>query len=1111
MIPFAEVLLLRLSQHTQGGDLHRIEIALEGDGPRRSATAELAFRLSDQDEEDVRWYMEDYLQWPQDPAPAIAQRVETRMAELGRELFRAVFDSNGDSRKLWYRVVDRLAEVRVEIVTGVEEATSIPWELLRDPATEAPLALSAGAFVRAQPTPARAPRLPAGTDGPIRILLVICRPQGRADVPFRSVASQLVKGLDETTRTAYDLDVLRPPTFERLARVLREAKERGRPYHVVHFDGHGTHLDLADLFRRLADREDEEARLLARALELEPQRFSPRQIYPGEVREGAHGYLVFENPDGASNTRLVAGTELGKLLAETDVPVLVLNACRSAHAEPPEQPQAAAPDTDEPHATAAAGAEDPHTQVRALGSLAQEVMDAGVAGVMAMRYNVWVVTAAQFVAELYASLARGRQFGEAATLARKNLAEDPLRAVAFDPLPLQDWPVPVVYEAAPIALFPQRAADEAPAIRVAAGATAGPAAGGLDPSLPPTPDAGFFGRDEILLALDRAFDRHPIVLLHAYAGSGKTATAAEFARWYALTGGVEGPVLFSSFEHHLPLPRLLDRIGQAFGQALEQNGVHWLALEEAKRREVALQILDQFPVLWIWDNVEPVAGFPAGAESAWSADEQRELLDFLRAARETKAKFLLTSRRDERGWLGDLPARIPVPPMPMTERLQLARALAEKHGRRLTEVDDWRPLLKFTEGNPLTVTVLVDQALRDGLSSRVDIEDFVVRLRSGEATFDDEASEGRSRSLGASLAYGFEHAFSEKERRCLALLHLFQGFVDVDVLVFMGQEAVWSLPEVRGLSRRQWTSLLDRVAETGLLTAHGSGCYSIHPALPWFFKSLFEMAYSGDRLVATRAFVEAVGELGHMPEAWDDSERHLIRELAVSLHELGQIRRLQDQANCAPVYEEALRLIEQVRARTGAAACASNLGHAYLHIPALRDLDRAEQWYRRSFELYDERDGLKRGSCLAQLGTVAQARFSQALKSRQAQSELLRHLLNQAADLYHQALELLPQEAVSELAIVSDALGMVYSSAGDSDRALPLYRRAIQYEERAGDLYSAAATRINVSVTLLRADRPRDALEYATAALRGFESFGDRAADEAERTRRLIADIHQNL
>ena len=94
-----------------------------------------------------------------------------------------------------------------------------------------------------------------------------------------------------------------------------------------------------------------------------------------------------------------------------------------------------------------------------------------------------------------------------------------------------------------------------------------------------------------------------------------------------------------------------------------------------------------------------MAGFPTGTESAYSPEEQGELADFLRDAAQTRAKFLLTSRRDERGWLGDtLPCRIQVPPMPMQERIQLARAIAERHGRRLTEVDDWRPLLRFTGG-----------------------------------------------------------------------------------------------------------------------------------------------------------------------------------------------------------------------------------------------------------------------------------------------------------------------------------------------------------------------------------------------------------------------------
>jgi hypothetical protein len=274
--------------------------------------------------------------------------------------------------------------------------------------------------------------------------------------------------------------------------------------------------------------------------------------------------------------------------------------------------------------------------------------------------------------------------------------------------------------------------------------------------------------------------------------------------------------------------------------------------------------LNQFPVLWIWDNVEPVAGFQKGTESKWTPEEQRELADFLRAARETKAKFLLTSRRDERGWLGDLPARVALPPMAFLERLELARGLAEKANRRLTDVEDWRPLLEFTQGNPLTITVLVGQALRDGLRTREQIEEFVRRLRAGEAAFADEAAEGRTRSLAASLNYGFEHAFGEAERKQLALLHLFQGFVEVVALCVMGDpEQEWCLAEVRGLTREAGIQLLDRAAEVGLLTAHGGGYYSIHPALPWFFRSLFEERDEEARARALRAYVEAMGLAGH--------------------------------------------------------------------------------------------------------------------------------------------------------------------------------------------------------------------------------------------------------
>lgn len=802
------MLTLTLTQHAESqSDRYSLEVTLEGNCDRLTANPYFDLNVNSQDQEKIRWYLEDFLEYPQDPAPKIAANIEQRMTEIGVELFEKVFHANDDTRQVWEKVRHHISDTRVEIVTGVSDAAAIPWELIRDPQSDMPLALGASAFVRTTPQAVQLPKIPQTVDGKIRILLVIFRPKGGKDVPFRSVATKLIKGLTDSASEVFQIDVLRPPFFARLSTVLRQAKAEGRSYHIVHFDGHGEYDQTPD--RPLQKR----------------------------------GYLISENLGEPT----MYGHKLGQLLAKTGVSLLVLNACRSAYAEAPAEPGQTLQDD----------------QSSAYGSLAQEVMAAGVAGVVAMRYNVYVVTAAQFVANLYTALAQGQTLGEAVTQGRKQLYAQPMREVAYKPHKLQDWAVPMVYEAAPVALFPKCANTAEQPFNVSQG-DAMPARGRLDPQLPKSPDVGFFGRDETLLALDRAFDTQRIVLLHAYAGSGKTSTVAEFSRWYALTGGVAGLVLFTSFERHLPLTRVLDKIGQVFGDWLEARGVHWLALSDNERRDKALEVLGEVPVLWIWDNVEPVAGFPAGTESAWSEPEQQELLDFLREAQQTQVKFLLTSRRNEQGWLGNLPHRIRVPPMPLRERVQLTKAVAEKYGHQLTAVEDWRPLLRYSQGNPMTITAVVGQTLRNGFRTREQIEEFVFQLRSGEAEIDDDESEGRWKSLGASLSYGFAQAFSEEERKQLALLYFFQSFVNVDVLKLMGKSGeAWCVPTVYNLSREVGIGLLNRAAEVGLLTAVGGSYYAIHPAVPWYFKRLFNQYYLGkEKKQATQAFAEAMGLLG---------------------------------------------------------------------------------------------------------------------------------------------------------------------------------------------------------------------------------------------------------
>src|ERR1017187_873707 len=165
-----------------------ITVTLERSGHTIAREAVPFFwRLSARDKDDIRWYLEDYFEWQAEPAPRIAARIERRVIRLGNELFEATFPSGGKMRRFWRRAKGHVGSLRVEIAADRELAT-VPWELLRE--TEcSPVALQVAAFVRLSPRTANTPRVRSGR---LRVLLVIARPRRTGDVPFRSVANQLV-------------------------------------------------------------------------------------------------------------------------------------------------------------------------------------------------------------------------------------------------------------------------------------------------------------------------------------------------------------------------------------------------------------------------------------------------------------------------------------------------------------------------------------------------------------------------------------------------------------------------------------------------------------------------------------------------------------------------------------------------------------------------------------------------------------------------------------------------------------------------------------------------------------------------------------------------------
>ncbi len=110
---------------------------------------------------------------------------------------------------------------------------------------------------------------------------------------------------------------------------------------------------------------------------------------------------------------------------------------------------------------------------------------------------------------------------------------------------------------------------------------------------------------------------------------------------------------------------------------------------------------------------------------------------------------------------------------------------------------------------------------------------------------------------------------------------------------------------------------------------------------------------------------------------------------------------------------------------------------------------------------------------------------------------------------YHQALELIPEDAVDDLAVTHNALGVIYDNGNKLDRALRHWQEAIRYQEAAGNPFRAGETRSNVANALAKRERFPDSLEYAKAALRDFEPYGAGAAGHIQNVKRLIAKIEE--
>ena len=330
---------------------------------------------------ELRWYLEDYLQAPFGVYPQSAERVAETMKAWGAVIFDTLF--TGYARD-WYQEARRqnFEGFHIKIASDSPEIMSWPWEALYS-GDDGWLALRCcidrqlSCVGDPPPLPAAPPR------DAIHILYVIPRPYGENDVSYNVLASSLVRYIGENNLPV-TVDVLRPPSFDRLRKVLHD---RPNYYNIVHFDGHGGYGAVVD---------------------------TPA----GNLYAAPEGQLVFETDSGKPDpidTRLLA-----QLLAEYHIPFMVMNACQSGMIDGQAK---------DPFACVAAG-----------------LLRAGVRSVVAMGYSLYVSGARAFIPAFYERLFSTGRVSEAVRAGRGNMLRQPDRDCIVGKLPLQDWVVPVLYQ-----------------------------------------------------------------------------------------------------------------------------------------------------------------------------------------------------------------------------------------------------------------------------------------------------------------------------------------------------------------------------------------------------------------------------------------------------------------------------------------------------------------------------------------------------------------------------------------------------------------------------------------------------------------------------------------
>jgi tetratricopeptide (TPR) repeat protein len=486
------------------------------------------------------------------------------------------------------------------------------------------------------------------------------------------------------------------------------------------------------------------------------------------------GGLCFEDPRDTHKLDhrrhvTIHTDQLGPLLKDHRIPLVFLEACQTAQAE----------DASE--------------------SVASELLQRGVASVVAMSHSVLVETARRFVEAFYAGLAHGRRVGDAMLEGQRGLKDDTFRGSMFGAgeLRLEDWFVPVLFqEKDDPQLFrstpaPQTQEDLRTILSSRLGA------------LPAAPETGFVGRSRELLALQRLLRHERYAVVRGQGGEGKTALAAEFARWMVRSQQVRRAAFVSVATHGHRLA-MLDAVGS------QLVGSRYSAAAFADVEKAILPIeraLREQSTLLVVDNMESIL-LPPFVETpeALSEEAGRELKTILalceRLLRVGDTRLVFTSRealpapfdhKDHRRELHQLHTEDAVK---LVERV-LNAAGGEGGGTSDAAREQIEALVGAVHCHARTLTLLAPALRERGVEdTRQSLVELMTEMDRQIAHLPADDPKRRERSVFASVELSLRR-LSPANRDKARVLGVFHGGVGLDVLRNMMQ---WDEADVCALA-----------------------------------------------------------------------------------------------------------------------------------------------------------------------------------------------------------------------------------------------------------------------------------------------------------------------